>query len=80
MDLVCPICNGLAEYEIKCEKCNGNMEDGGRIANYYDNYSSYLDMSITERIDGVPNNQCVHLFYCPGCKNDKRVPIDKINK
>lgn len=80
MEQICPLCNGLKEYEIRCSKCHGKMIDKGRIADYYDNYSSYLEMSITELLDGVPNDKCVHLFVCPYCNNDKRIIIDKILK
>ncbi len=78
MELICPLCNGLQEYDIECKNCNGKMHDRGRIAEYYDDYSSYLDMSITEKIDGVPYDKCVHLFSCANCNDDKRITIDKI--
>ncbi|WP_432408830.1 hypothetical protein [Wukongibacter sp. M2B1] len=78
MELICPLCNGLQEYNIECQNCNEKMSDRGRIAEYYDNYSSYLDISITEKIDGVPNDKCVHLFSCISCNKDKRITIDKI--
>lgn len=80
MEQICPLCNGLIEHEVKCEKCNEKMKDNGRIADYYDNYSSYLEMSITELIDGVSNDKCVHIFACPDCNYDKRIAIDKILK
>lgn len=80
MDKVCPLCNALINPEIQCKRCNGIMTDGGRIADYFDDYSSYLEMSITELIDGAPNDQCVHLFYCPNCNYDKRIGINKIPK
>lgn len=78
MERICPLCNGLKNYDIECKFCNEKMEDKGRVADYYDNYSSYLDMSITELIDGVEADKCVHLFACPSCKSDKRIEINKI--
>jgi hypothetical protein len=80
MDRVCPVCNSLVDMEIKCTRCEGIMTDEGRIADYFDDYSSYLDMNITELIDGAPSNQCVHLFYCPNCDYDRRIGINKIPK
>lgn len=80
MEQICPLCNGLKQYEVECEKCKEKMTHRGRIADYYDNYSSYLEMSITELIDGVQSNKCVHLFACPCCNHDKRIVIDKILK
>ncbi|SHK15408.1 hypothetical protein [Paramaledivibacter caminithermalis] len=80
MEQICPLCNGLQEYEVECEECKGKMIDKGRMSDYYDNYSSYLDMNITELIDGVQSDKCVHLFSCSDCKNDKRITIDKVIK
>ncbi|NLK20670.1 MAG: hypothetical protein GX308_01005 [Epulopiscium sp.] len=77
MNLVCPLCNALKTKEIICETCHTKMEDGGMIGDYYDDYSPYLPISITARIDGCPPSQCVHLFYCPKCGRDKRVSINK---
>jgi len=80
MNLICPLCNGLEYYNIRCEKCKNKMADKGRITDYYDNYSPYLEMSITELVDGVKNNQCLHLFTCEYCGNSKELVIDKITK
>lgn len=80
MEMICPVCNGLNECDIECEKCSGEMTNRGRIAEYYDNYSSYLEMSLTEKIDGVPSDKCVHLYACLDCNYDKRVTIDKVLK
>lgn len=77
MDLVCPLCNALQTMEIPCSACHTNMKDGGREADYYDDYSTYLPISITARIDGYPSNKCVHIFYCPKCGEDQRIPIEK---
>lgn len=77
MDFICPLCNGLNTVSIVCENCNIKMIDGGREADYYDDYSTYLPMSLTARIDGYSLNKCVHLFYCPSCGKDDRIPIEK---
>lgn len=55
------------------------MNDGGIVSDYYDDYSPYLPISITGRIDGYPSSQCVHLFYCTKCGRDKRIAIQKEN-
>jgi len=54
------------------------METGAAIQDYFDDYSPYLDKDITEMIDGVSENQCVHIFYCPHCGSDRKVAIDKM--
>jgi len=30
MDKVCPICNGMAQINVKCPCCGQDMQDGGR--------------------------------------------------
>ena len=76
--MICPICNTLENVMIPCENCGDIMIDQGRICNFYDNYSSYLDFDITEKIDNVDHTKCVHLYHCKSCDSDKRVAISKI--
>ncbi|SNS86613.1 hypothetical protein SAMN05446037_102476 [Anaerovirgula multivorans] len=78
MELVCPICNGLVSYVVKCPYCEEIMKAAGAIQDYFDDYSTYLDKDITEMIDGVSENQCLHIFYCPQCGRDKRILVDKM--
>lgn len=78
MEYVCPICNSLYSYIVKCPNCGRQMEDMGVIQDYLDDYSPYLSMDITQKVDGAPATACTHLFYCVECKNDKRVAIEKI--
>lgn len=67
MKLVCPLCNGLYKIEYKCVKCNTIMEDKGAKVNYYDDYSPYLLDEISDEVDGVRRDECVHVFQCPNC-------------
>lgn len=78
MELVCPICNGLVTYDKNCPYCHEKMEAAAAIQDYFDDYSPYLDKEITAMMDGVSDNQCLHIFYCPKCGKDQRVAIDKI--
>ncbi len=78
MEYVCPICNGLATYILKCPYCGGQMENKGAITDFYDDYSTYLPMEITQKIDNVGKEECVHLFYCNQCNHDKRTAINKM--
>ncbi|WP_053956848.1 hypothetical protein [Inediibacterium massiliense] len=75
MELVCPICNGMAVYLLKCPICGKQMENKGPLTDFLDDYSPYLPIEITQLSDGADKNHCMHLFYCEGCHYDKRVPI-----
>lgn len=77
MEYLCPLCNGLAEFNRYCRNCKNNMEDSGRVQDYYDDYSPYLSYSITNVMDGEPQDVCQHLFTCPVCGNDDVVNISK---
>ena len=78
MNWICPICNGIASYVVKCSDCGKQMEARGAIQEYFDDYSPYLDKSITQQVDGVEHNRCVHIFYCPNCLNDKRITVNEM--
>ena len=77
VDGLCPLCNGIIEYTKKCSKCGLDMEDKGRMQDYLDNYSPYLNYSITDMVDGEGPNVCKHIFVCPICGISSSVNIDK---
>jgi hypothetical protein len=54
------------------------MDDAGRIQDFFDDYSPYLDNDITGLADGVSNDQCLHIFVCPRCGNDCRVAVNRV--
>ncbi|SET69169.1 hypothetical protein SAMN05660297_03167 [Natronincola peptidivorans] len=78
MELVCPICNSLSSYIVQCPFCNSEMEAQAAIQDYFDDYSTYLDKGITEMMDNVSEDKCLHIFSCPQCHKDRRVSINKI--
>ncbi|MFZ5968182.1 MAG: hypothetical protein ACOYVK_13540 [Bacillota bacterium] len=78
MEYVCPLCNAMVAYLFKCPECGKQMENVGTIQDFFDDYSPYLPMDITQRLDGAPSYQCVHLFKCTHCNHDKRISIDRV--
>lgn len=78
MEYVCPICNGMASYIVKCSDCGSQMDARGAVQDYFDDYSPYLDKGITQKNDGTECNRCVHIFYCNKCNDDKQVPVNQI--
>ncbi len=78
MELLCPLCNGLETKTIVCGQCGANMEDKGAIQEYFDDYSPYLDLDITRRVDGVPGDLCLHIFWCEACGAHKRIAVGMV--
>ncbi|KHE73122.1 hypothetical protein LD39_00990 [Halobacillus sp. BBL2006] len=67
----CGICNGWGESERPCPRCDGTMHDQGRITDFLDDYSPYLELKWTDLVDGDLDSsrtgECVHLFICEDC-------------
>ncbi|WP_246234435.1 hypothetical protein [Bacillus aquiflavi] len=51
------------------------MNDKGRIADFYDDYSPYMEIDQLKMEDGFPtsfsNETCPHLYHCSSCSIDK---------
>ncbi len=78
MEYVCPLCNRLSSLVVECPGCGREMEDSGTIQDYFDDYSPYLERELTELVDGVSSDYCLHLFTCLLCGSDQRVPVKRI--
>lgn len=76
----CKLCNGLSESVFSCPQCEGDMVDIGRIYDFFDAYSAYMDIDIIKLADGDPasstRSECVHLFKCQECGVDLQVKIE----
>jgi hypothetical protein len=79
---MCPLCNGMSSPQTNCTTCNGVMDDKGRLLDYFDDYSAYLDIEGMKLFDGIENDQrdhqCPHVFYCPNCHGEKTILIQEI--
>lgn len=78
---LCPLCNGLETRIIQCPNCQRIMEDRGKITDYLDDYSAYMDIDIMKLFDGNINSleghQCIHYFYCPTCQHEETNAINE---
>jgi hypothetical protein len=72
---ICPLCNGLRNVAVYCSHCQKQMEDKGKVTDYFDDYSPYMDIDMMKLVDGYPKtlirHECVHLFYCPHCRQEE---------
>ncbi len=79
---MCPLCNGMSSIESQCSSCQGQMVDQGRLLDYFDDYSAYLDIEGMKLFDGIENDQrdhqCPHVFYCSNCQKEDTVLIQEV--
>ncbi|MGD6801455.1 hypothetical protein [Rossellomorea aquimaris] len=63
---VCALCNGVVRKEIDCSKCGSKLTDKGRVYDFFDDYSAYMDIDEIKLADGIPDSSgsddCLHLF------------------
>jgi hypothetical protein len=75
----CGLCNGISHFTMTCIQCEEEMEDQGRIYDYFDDYSPYMDIDIIKLADGDPTSsnrqECLHLFKCMNCGFDLQKTI-----
>ena len=79
MEIICPLCNGLKKSNQICSNCNIPMKDTGPIENYFDEYSPYLDKSITQFLNSENQEICVHLLSAKAVEGMKRCPYPKFH-
>lgn len=76
---ICPLCNGLRAIKIICERCGNEMNDRGKVMDYYDDYSPYMDIDVMKMEDGYPDtysqHKCPHLYSCLNCLKDEIILI-----
>lgn len=76
---ICPICNGLRAIKVVCEDCGEAMQDRGKLMDFYDDYSPYMDIDVMKMEDGYPEtysqHKCPHLYSCIDCRKDKIIFI-----
>ncbi|MFC4322127.1 hypothetical protein [Litchfieldia salsa] len=68
---ICPLCNGFETADFHCVTCGQQLMDGGRVIDYFDDYSAYMEIDGMKQIDGfattLSEHKCAHLFYCENC-------------
>ncbi|MBD8003762.1 hypothetical protein [Bacillus norwichensis] len=75
----CRLCNGISLETHTCSICMGILKDQGKIYDYYDDYSPYMEIDLNKLADGDPESsrksECVHLFICAICGTQQELKI-----
>ncbi|WP_223700828.1 hypothetical protein [Sutcliffiella deserti] len=78
---ICPLCNGFEEYNQTCTSCGNLLVDAGKVTDFFDDYSAYMEIDSMKEVDGnlvsLAENICMHLVSCPLCQQDKVVAINE---
>lgn len=76
---ICPVCNGLREVYLICTNCGDHMIESGRLMDFYDNYSPYMEIDLMKMEDGYletkSGHQCPHVYRCPICHKEEVIFI-----
>ncbi|MGI6706468.1 MAG: hypothetical protein ACOX6S_09555 [Clostridia bacterium] len=78
MESVCPICNGLFLPKEHCPYCNAEMDEIGKMEDYFGPYSPYMeedDLLQANHGMAIGDQECVHLFRCIQCNRIKHKPF-----
>jgi hypothetical protein len=77
----CPLCNQYEVREWYCKNCNTLMDDSGRVIDFFDDYSPYLDIDGMKAADGysddLSHSRCPHYFYCSSCNHSEVILVDE---
>ncbi|WP_096188190.1 hypothetical protein [Evansella halocellulosilytica] len=81
---ICPLCNGFESLHIKCEKCNSQLLDQGRMADYYDDYSAYEPINLIKLENGISHdyrlNKCAHFVFCSTCQQASILLVSELKE
>nr|WP_246187701.1 hypothetical protein [Ornithinibacillus caprae] len=79
----CPLCNGLESVTIECPNCNYNIDDQGKVTDYFDDYSAYMDIEMMKFFDGdrksLEGHHCLHYFYCANCNHEEIKAVKEVD-
>lgn len=74
MQSICPVCNGFTRLQTICSTCQQPIDDAGRLADYFGDYSPYREIDDAKLTNGfldVANHECIHVGWCPRCRNEQ---------
>lgn len=80
MNYICPICNGFQSLSEHCQSCGQLFVDGGRVYDYYGDYSPYRPIEDSKLSNGLPDAQqhlCIHMGWCEHCKTEAWLAIQE---
>jgi len=83
MENICPLCNGLYTKTEYCPNCGHPLVDQGMAEEFLEPYSPYQERDLYMWQQDIEHPElgeeyCVHLFSCPRCAYDCRVPVHLI--
>jgi len=57
------------------------MMDGGKVTDFLDDYSAYMDIDVLKLVDGdltsLTENVCIHVISCTICQQDLILAVNE---
>lgn len=78
MNSICMVCNGLTRLQATCPTCHQLLDDTGRLADYFGDYSPYREIDDSKLTNGLLDLQqhlCLHVTWCPLCRKEHLVAL-----
>ena len=78
MKSICMVCNGLSRLQATCPACYQLLDDSGRLADYFGDYSPYTDIDDSKLSNGyldLSQRLCLHVTWCPTCRQEQLVVV-----
>lgn len=78
MDHLCPVCNGFISFQEDCSRCSQPLADGGRLYDYYGDYSPYREIDDAKMDNGYSDRMhhlCLHTGWCRHCGEERTVIV-----
>ncbi|WP_078381586.1 hypothetical protein [Sutcliffiella halmapala] len=76
---MCPLCNGFEKYEQSCSSCGDLLVDAGKVTDFLDDYSAYMEIELLKMVDGnvssLDDNICMHVISCPTCDSEQMIAV-----
>ncbi|MGE5701690.1 MAG: hypothetical protein ACM32O_04100 [Clostridia bacterium] len=78
--MLCPVCNALQSISSTCPLCDAALQDTGRLADYYGDYSPYREIDDAKGDNGFPDlslHLCIHVTWCPQCHIEQLIGVSE---
>ncbi|ALS26771.1 hypothetical protein IJ21_13670 [Paenibacillus sp. 32O-W] len=67
--MLCPICNGFQQLNVRCASCGKMADDCGRPSDWTGPYAPYEPIAEYDPVSASADGICRHIAYCSHCRD-----------